>query len=67
MDIVIVAQYLRDIECFDGNNSRFIYIAKMLAKSSKNNVEIITSDFSHDRKAKFNKIDNRRNKNYNLS
>ena len=57
MDIVIVAQYLRDIECFDGNNSRFIYIAKMLAKSSKNNVEIITSDFSHDRKAKFNKID----------
>ena len=30
MDIVIVAQYLRDIECFDGNNSRFIYIAKML-------------------------------------
>ena len=57
MDIVIVAQYLRDIECFDGNNSRFIYIAKMLAKSSKNNVEIITSDFSHARKAKFNKID----------
>ena len=56
MDIVIVAQYLRDIECFDGNNSRFIYIAKMLAKSSKNNVEIITSDFSHARKEKFNKI-----------
>ncbi len=57
MDIVIVAQYLRDIECFDGNNSRFIYIAKMLTKSSTNNVEIITSDFSHARKAKFNKID----------
>lgn len=57
MDILIVAQYLRDIECFDGNNSRFIYIAKMLAKSSTNNVEIITSDFIHVRKAKCNKID----------
>ena len=57
MDIVIVAQYLRDIECFDGNNSRFLYIAKMLAKSNKNNIEIITSDFSHARKTNFNKID----------
>ena len=41
MDIVIVAQYLRDLECFDGNNSRFLYIAKMLAKSNKNNIEIL--------------------------
>lgn len=57
MDIVIVAQYLRDLECFDGNNSRFLYIAKMLAKSNKNNIEIITSDFSHTRKTNFNKID----------
>lgn len=57
MDIVIVAQYLRDLESFDGNNSRFIYIAKMLAKSNKNNIEIITSDFSHARKTNFNKID----------
>lgn len=57
MDIVIVAQYLRDLECFDGNNSRFLYIAKMLAKSNKNNIEIITSDFSHARKTNFNKID----------
>lgn len=57
MDIVIVAQYLRNLECFDGNNSRFLYIAKMLAKSNKNNIEIITSDFSHARKTNFNKID----------
>ena len=57
MDIVIVAQYLRDLESFDGNNSRFLYIAKMLAKSNKNNIEIITSDFSHARKTNFNKID----------
>ena len=45
MDIVIVSQYLRDIECFESNNSRFVYIAKLFAKSDENNVEIITSDF----------------------
>lgn len=33
MDIVIVSQYLRDIECFESNNSRFVYIAKLLAMS----------------------------------
>lgn len=56
MDIVIVSQYLRDIECFESNNSRFIYIAKLLAMSKNNNVEIITSDFNHTKKEKFNKI-----------
>ncbi len=56
MDIVIVSQYLRDIESFESNNSRFVYIAKMLAKSNKNNIEIITSDFNHSKKKKFNAI-----------
>lgn len=56
MDIVIVSQYIRDIECFESNNSRFIYIAKLLAMSKNNNVEIITSDFNHIKKEKFNKI-----------
>lgn len=56
MDIVIVSQYLRDIECFESNNSRFVYIAKLFAKSDENNVEIITSDFNHTKKEKFNKI-----------
>lgn len=56
MDIVIVSQYLRDIECFESNNSRFVYIAKLLAMSKNNNVEIITSDFNHTKKEKFNKI-----------
>lgn len=55
MDIVIIAQYLRNIEEFENNNSRFVYIAKLLAKS-KNNIEIITSDFDHSRKEKFNKV-----------
>ena len=32
MDIVIVSQYLRDIENFEGNNSRFLYLANMLKK-----------------------------------
>lgn len=56
MDIVIVSQYLRDIECFESNNSRFVYIAKLFAKSDENNVEIITSDFNHIKKEKFNKV-----------
>ena len=56
MDIVIVSQYLRDIECFESNNSRFVYIAKLLAMSKNNNVEIITSDYNHTKKEKFNKI-----------
>lgn len=56
MDIIIVSQYVRDIECFESNNSRFVYIAKLFAKSDENNVEIITSDFNHIKKEKFNKI-----------
>lgn len=51
-----MSQYLRDIECFESNNSRFVYIAKLLAMSKNNNVEIITSDFNHTKKEKFNKI-----------
>ena len=54
MDIVIVAQYLRNIENFEGNNSRFIYLAKLLAKNNK--VEIITSDFCHGEKRHFSSV-----------
>ena len=56
MDIVIVAQYLRNIENFSGNNSRFVYLAKMLANDLNNKVEIITSDFNHSRKENISKI-----------
>lgn len=52
MDIVIVAQYLRDIEKFEENNSRFVYLAKML-RYKQHNVEIITSDFHHGLKVHF--------------
>ena len=47
MDIVIIAQYLRNIEQLEGNNSRFIYLANMLSKDKLNKVEIITSAFMH--------------------
>lgn len=53
MDIIIVAQYLRDIENFEGNNSRFVYLAKLLAENTNNSVEIVTSDFCHGNKAHF--------------
>lgn len=56
MDIVIVAQYLRNIETFEENNSRFVYLAKMLVKDRANQVEIITSDFAHGRKAHFSRV-----------
>ena len=56
MDIVIVSQYLRNIEDLNNNNSRFVYLAKLLAKNKKNNIEIITSDFSHSQKKHFSKV-----------
>lgn len=56
MDIVIVSQYLRDIENFEGNNSRFVYLARLLSSESNNRVEIITSNFNHASKNRFNSI-----------
>lgn len=58
MDIVIVSQYLRNIENFDGNNSRFVYLAKMLEEQHE--VEIITSDFLHASKVHAKNIGNLR-------
>ncbi len=61
MDIVIISQYLRNIEDFEGNNSRFVYLAKMLSKVADNSVEIVTSDFCHGTKKNFitvGKLDN---------
>lgn len=56
MDIVIISQYLRDIENFEGNNSRFVYLAKLLSGDLNNRVEIVTSDFNHSAKKSFNSI-----------
>lgn len=53
MDIVIISQYLRNITNFDVNNSRFVYLAKLLAQSGENVVEIVTSDFNHVTKSHF--------------
>lgn len=47
MDVVIIAQYLRNIEELKGNNSRFIYLANLLSKKENVTVEIITSNFLH--------------------
>ena len=52
MNIVIVAQYLLDIENFEYNNSRFVYLAKML-RDHQHSVEIITSDYYHIPKTHF--------------
>lgn len=57
MDIVIISQYLRNIADFKYNNSRFVYLAKMLASNTENSVEIITSDFYHTTKKHFEKTD----------
>lgn len=51
-----MTQYLRNIENFSDNNSRFIYLAKMLTNDLNNKVEIITSDFNHATKKHFFKI-----------
>ncbi len=56
MDIVIVAQYLRDITNFEENNSRFVYLAKLLKEHSEAEVEIVTSDFNHATKKHFDTV-----------
>ena len=56
MDIIIVAQYLRDIDNFEGNNSRFVYLAKLLAENKNNSVEIVTSNFHHGSKSHFESV-----------
>lgn len=55
MDVVVVSQYLRDIENFDNNNSRFVYISRLLCDKGVN-VEIITSDFDHSTKKHFGRV-----------
>ena len=54
MDIVIISQYLRNIEDFSNNNSRFVYLAKMLEEN--HDVEIITSDCMHAPKTHSDKV-----------
>lgn len=49
MDIVIAAQYLGNLEAPEGNNSRFLYLARML-KERGHEVEIVTSSFFHEEK-----------------
>lgn len=48
MDIVIVAQYLGNLEHLETTNNRFVYLGSML--SEKNEVEIITTTFPHAQK-----------------
>lgn len=55
MDIVIITEHLRNIDDFSVNNSRFVYLARLLSKNHK--VEIITSDFFHGTKKHFKKVD----------
>ena len=45
MDIVIVAQYLGNLEQINKNNNRFLYIANILKENHQ--VEIVTSEFIH--------------------
>lgn len=60
MDIVIVSQYLRNIENLNGNNSRFVYLAKMLSEDVGNQVEIITSTFLHGEKRQIERVEQKK-------
>lgn len=53
MDILIIADFYGNIEA-KNDNSRFAYLANMLIKDG-HNVEVITSDFYHGKKAYFTK------------
>lgn len=58
MDIVIVAQYLLDITGTENLNSRFVYLGNLLKDTHQ--VEIVTSDFIHGRKAHVQPVDSYR-------
>lgn len=47
MDILIITNFCSDFSATD--NDRFLYLAKMLSK--EHNVEIVTSDFCHEKKS----------------
>lgn len=47
MDIVIIAQYLSDLEHLEKTNGRFIYLAQLLKENPDNRVEIVTTSFLH--------------------
>lgn len=49
MDIVIIAQYIGDLEHLEKTNGRFIYLGGML--SEENEVEILTTTFLHGSKS----------------
>lgn len=56
MDIVIVSQYMRNLQKIgEGNNSRFLYLANML-KDAGHKVEIISTDFDHGMKTHYDSV-----------
>lgn len=55
MDVVLVAHYLGDLEHPEGNNSRFLYLAKLLKKRGME-VEILTSSFFHEKKRQYGQL-----------
>ena len=48
MDIVIISEFCGDFS--ETDNDRFLYLAKLLAKNSEHQIEIITSSFRHETK-----------------
>lgn len=54
-DIVIIANFCRDFS--ESDNGRFMYLCKELSKN--HNVEIITSDFIHDKKLHKEKLNHK--------
>lgn len=55
MDIVLAAHYLGELEHPEGNNSRFLYLAKLL-KQQGHEVEILTSSFFHEKKRQYGQL-----------
>lgn len=55
MDVVLAAHYLGDLEHPEGNNSRFLYLAKLLRQLG-HEVEILTSSFFHEEKRQYGQL-----------
>lgn len=55
MDVIILAQYMGNMNNIIGNNNRFPYLAQMISKYV--NLEVITTDFEHISKRHYSEVD----------
>lgn len=57
MKVIMIAQYIGDISNTKINNGRFVYLANRI--SQKHDLEIISTNYYHQKKSYFSKTDDK--------